>query len=36
MMKLGVSRRHDVAAAVGKIPGSVLERHGADLAGEGR
>lgn len=36
MMKLGVSRRHDVAAAVGKIPGSVLERHGADLAAERR
>ncbi|HEX6307513.1 MAG TPA: ester cyclase [Longimicrobiales bacterium] len=29
--KLGVPRRQDVAAAIGKIPGSVLERHGADV-----
>jgi steroid delta-isomerase-like uncharacterized protein len=31
MMKLGVSRRQDVAPALGKIPGSVLVRHGTDL-----
>jgi steroid delta-isomerase-like uncharacterized protein len=32
LMKLGVSRRQDVAQAVGKVPGSVLSRHGEDLA----
>jgi steroid delta-isomerase-like uncharacterized protein len=32
--KLGVRRRQDVAAALGRIPGSVLERHGADLAAD--
>ncbi len=31
LLKLGVSRRHDVARALGKIPGSVLIRHGSDL-----
>ena len=31
LRKLGVGRRRDVAAAVGKIPGSMLNRHGADL-----
>ncbi|HEX6307510.1 MAG TPA: ester cyclase [Longimicrobiales bacterium] len=31
MLKLGVSRRQDVAGAVGRIPGSVLDRHGADF-----
>ncbi|HEX6307512.1 MAG TPA: ester cyclase [Longimicrobiales bacterium] len=35
LMKLGVSRRQDVAIALGKIPGSVLDRHGADLAAAG-
>lgn len=32
LTKLGVRRRQDVAAALGKIPGSVLVRHGADLS----
>lgn len=32
LKKLGVRRRQDVAAALGKIPGSVLDRHGADRA----
>jgi DNA-binding CsgD family transcriptional regulator/predicted ester cyclase len=32
LKKLGVRRRQDVATALGKIPGSVLNRHGADLA----
>jgi steroid delta-isomerase-like uncharacterized protein len=31
LLKLGVRRRQDVAAALGKIPGSVLTRHGSDL-----
>ena len=31
LLKLGVSRRQDVARALGKIPGSVLDRHGSDL-----
>lgn len=31
LTKLGVSRRQDVAQALGKIPGSVLSRHGDDL-----
>jgi steroid delta-isomerase-like uncharacterized protein len=31
LMKLGVSRRQDVAQALGKVPGSVLSRHGADM-----
>lgn len=31
MMKLGVHRRHDVASALGMIPGTGLERHGADM-----
>lgn len=35
LLKLGVSRRRDVARSLGKIPGSVLSRHGSDLqAGE--
>lgn len=34
LQKLGVRRRQDVAPALGKIPGSVLDRHGADLAAE--
>ena len=29
--KLGIHRRQDVAKALGKIPGSVLDRHGSDL-----
>jgi steroid delta-isomerase-like uncharacterized protein len=29
--KLGVHRKQDVAKALGKIPGSVLDRHGSDL-----
>lgn len=29
--KLGVHKRQDVGNALGKIPGSVLDRHGADL-----
>jgi DNA-binding CsgD family transcriptional regulator/predicted ester cyclase len=32
LQKLGVRRRQDVAGALGKIPGSVLDRHGADRA----
>jgi DNA-binding CsgD family transcriptional regulator/predicted ester cyclase len=32
LKKLGVRRRQDVASALGRIPGSALERHGADLA----
>jgi hypothetical protein len=32
LKKLGIRRRQDVAAALGKIPGSVLDRHGADRA----
>lgn len=31
LLKLGVSRRQDVAVALGRIPGSVLARHGSDL-----
>ena len=31
LMKLGVGRRQDVARALGRIPGSVLIRHGSDL-----
>jgi len=31
LSKLGISRRQDVAEALGKIPGSVLARHGEDL-----
>lgn len=31
LRKLGVSRRQDVAAALGAIPTSVLVRHGSDL-----
>jgi DNA-binding CsgD family transcriptional regulator/predicted ester cyclase len=31
LLKLGISRRQDVAGALGKIPGSVLTRHGSDL-----
>ncbi|MFN0181323.1 MAG: ester cyclase [Gemmatimonadales bacterium] len=31
LSKLGVRRRQDVAQALGKIPGSVLDRHGSDL-----
>lgn len=31
LMKLGVSRRQAVSRALGKIPGSVLNRHGSDL-----
>ena len=31
LLKLGISRRQDVGAALGKIPGSVLTRHGSDL-----
>jgi DNA-binding CsgD family transcriptional regulator/predicted ester cyclase len=31
LLKLGVGRRQDVAAALGRIPGSVLARHGSDL-----
>jgi steroid delta-isomerase-like uncharacterized protein len=30
--KLGVHRRQDVAEALGKVPGSVLSRHGSDIA----
>jgi DNA-binding CsgD family transcriptional regulator len=33
MAKLGVHRRQDVAQALGKIPGSVLNRHGDDMKG---
>lgn len=33
LSKLGVHSRQDVAAALGTIPGSVLERHGSDLDG---
>ena len=32
MLKLGVRRRQDVAKALGKISGSVLARHGSDVA----
>lgn len=32
LSKLGISSRHDVAAAIGKVPASGLERHGSDLA----
>lgn len=32
LLKLGVSRRQDVAHALGKIPGSVLARHGGDVS----
>ena len=32
LTKLGVSRRQDVAAALGKTRGSVLNRHGSDIA----
>lgn len=32
LLKLGVRRRQDVAQALGKIPGSVLARHGSDVA----
>jgi DNA-binding CsgD family transcriptional regulator/predicted ester cyclase len=31
LQKLGLSSRHDVAAALGKVPGSVLARHGSDM-----
>lgn len=31
LFKLGVKRRQQVAQALGKIPGSVLNRHGSDL-----
>lgn len=31
LLKLGVSRRQYVSRALGKIPGSVLNRHGSDL-----
>jgi steroid delta-isomerase-like uncharacterized protein len=31
LAKLGLHRRQDVAKALGKIPGSVLDRHGSDL-----
>ena len=31
LRKLGVSSRRDVAGALGKVPGSVLARHGSDL-----
>ena len=30
--KLGVHRRQDVAEALGKVPGSVLARHGSDIS----
>jgi DNA-binding CsgD family transcriptional regulator len=29
--KLGVRKRQDVAQALGKIPGSVLDRHASDI-----
>ncbi len=29
--KLGINRRQDVAVALGKVPGSVLDRHGSDI-----
>lgn len=32
LQKLGIRRRQDVAQALGKIPGSVLDRHGSDLS----
>lgn len=31
LLKLGVRRKQDVGRALGKIPGSVLARHGSDL-----
>lgn len=31
LRKLKIGSRHDVAAAIGKIPASVLDRHGSDL-----
>lgn len=34
LLKLGVHHRQDVAQAIGKIPGSVLDRHGTDLVSE--
>jgi DNA-binding CsgD family transcriptional regulator/predicted ester cyclase len=33
LAKLGVSRRQDVAGALGKVSASVLNPHGSDLAG---
>lgn len=33
LSKLGVHSRQEVAAALGKVPGSVLERHGSDIGG---
>ena len=33
LAKLGISRRQDVAKALGKIPGTVLARQGEDLPG---
>lgn len=33
--KLGAHRKQDVAAALGKIPGSVLDRHGSDMKAQG-
>jgi steroid delta-isomerase-like uncharacterized protein len=34
LFKLGVKRRQQVAQALGRIPGSVLNRHGSDLERE--
>jgi DNA-binding CsgD family transcriptional regulator/predicted ester cyclase len=34
LFKLGVKRRQQVAQALGRIPGSVLNRHGSDLEKE--
>lgn len=31
LMRLGISRRTEVASAIGRIPGSALARYGADL-----
>jgi steroid delta-isomerase-like uncharacterized protein len=32
LSKLGIHSRHEVAQALGKIPGSVLNRHGSDAS----
>lgn len=33
LAKLGISSKQDVAAAIGRVPASVLDRHGSDLPG---
>jgi steroid delta-isomerase-like uncharacterized protein len=34
LRKLGLSRRRDVGEAIGKVPGTVMHRHGSDVGNE--